>query len=276
MEYRFLGKTGLKVSELCLGAMTFGWTTTEEDGHKILDKFVDAGANFIDTADVYSEGRSETIVGNWLKGQTRDQVILATKVRYPAGKGQNDVGLSRHHILKGVEDSLRRLKTDYIDLYQVHAWDNATPLEETLSTLDGLVKSGKVRYIGASNFNGWQLQKALDMSRYLGWEPFICLQPLYNLMDRSIEWELVELCQIEGVGIIPWSPLRGGWLSGKYKRGMTRPNRWKAVVWKWLRNAAGVRRLVIMTRNTPGICWTRCTRLLKKRIKRQRRLLSAG
>jgi aryl-alcohol dehydrogenase-like predicted oxidoreductase len=223
MDYRFLGKTGLKVSELCLGAMTFGWTTTKEDSHQILNKFVAAGGNFIDTADVYAEGRSEEIVGQWLKEQPRDQLVIATKVRFPTGEGPNEVGLSRNHILSGIENSLRRLGTDYIDLYQVHAWDNATPLEETLSTLDGLVKSGKVRYLGASNYNGWQLQKALDMSRYLGWEPFICLQPLYNLLDRSIEWELVELCQNEGVGIIPWSPLRGGWLGGKYKRGMTQP-----------------------------------------------------
>jgi len=223
MDYRFLGKTGLKVSELCLGAMTFGWTTSEEDSNQILNRFVEAGGNFIDTADVYAGNQSEEILGRWLKNKDRDQLVIATKVRFSTGEGPNEVGLSRNHILSGVENSLRRLGTDYIDLYQVHAWDNATPLEETLSTLDGLVKSGKVRYLGASNYNGWQLQKALDMSRYLGWEPFICLQPLYNLLDRSIEWELVELCQNEGVGIIPWSPLRGGWLSGKYKRGMTQP-----------------------------------------------------
>jgi aryl-alcohol dehydrogenase-like predicted oxidoreductase len=139
------------------------------------------------------------------------------------GEGPNDVGLSRKHIIAGVENSLRRLQTDYIDLYQVHCWDPGTPLAETLSTLNSLVESGKVRYIGASNFSGWQLQKALDLSKQMGWEPFASLQPLYNLLDRDIEWELVPVSLNEGLGIIPWSPLRGGWLSGKYRRGMTAP-----------------------------------------------------
>jgi len=221
MEYHKLGKTGLKVSELCLGAMNFGWTTSEEDSQTVLNHFVGAGGNFIDTADVYASGKSEEILGRWLKTQPRDKVIVATKVRF--GAEPNDVGLSRHHILNQVEVSLRRLQTDYIDLYQVHCWDNLTPLDETLSTLDGLVRSGKVRYIGASNYSGWQLQKAVDISRQRGWEPFTCLQPLYNLLDRSLEWELVHVCQNEGIGIIPWSPLRGGWLSGKYRRGMEAP-----------------------------------------------------
>jgi aryl-alcohol dehydrogenase-like predicted oxidoreductase len=223
MEYRYLGKTGLKVSELCLGAMTFGRETDEETSHQILDRFIDTGANFIDTADVYSRGISEEIVGRWLKDKSRDNLVIATKVRFPMGEGPNDVGISRKHILAGVENSLRRLQTDYIDLYQVHCWDKGTPLEETLSTLDSLVKSGKVRYIGVSNFNGWQLQKALDLSRKMGWEPFSCLQPQYNLLCRSTEWELIPVCQNEGLGIIPWSPLRGGWLSGKYRREMTAP-----------------------------------------------------
>jgi aryl-alcohol dehydrogenase-like predicted oxidoreductase len=223
MEYRFLGNTGLKVSELCLGAMTFGWTTTKADSHWILDRFVEVGGNFIDTADVYSRGGSEEVVGDWLKNQVRDQLVIATKVRFPMGETPNGVGLSRKHILIGVEASLRRLKTDYIDLYQVHCGDNRTPLEETLSTLDNLVKSGKVRYLGASNFSGWQLQKASDLSRWMGMERFICLQPLYNLLDRSIEWELIPVCEQEGIGVISWSPLRGGWLGGKYHRGMTAP-----------------------------------------------------
>lgn len=221
MEYRFLGKTGLKVSELCLGAMTFGWSTTEKDSLKIMDRFVDAGGNFIDTADVYSAGSSEEIVGRWLKDKPREQLVIATKVRYSMGEGPNDIGTSRKHILAGVEASLRRLGTEYIDLYQIHSWDPITPLEETLSTLDGLIKQGKVRYIGASNFKGWQLQKAIEISRRMGWEPFVCLQPLYNLLDRGVELELIDVCQNEGLGIIPWSPLRGGWLSGKYQRGMT-------------------------------------------------------
>ncbi|MBZ0295430.1 MAG: aldo/keto reductase [Anaerolineae bacterium] len=220
MEYRYLGRTGLKVSELCLGAMTFGREADESLSFSMMDAFVQAGGNFIDTADVYSSGVSEEIVGKWLAQQPREDFILATKVRFAMGSGPNDLGLSRKHILAGVENSLRRLKVDYIDLYQVHCWDPGAPLEETLSTLDQLVRSGKVRYIGASNYKAYQLQKALDVSRHMGWEPYVCLQPLYNLLDRSLEWELVELCVSEGVGIIPWSPLRGGWLTGKYRRGM--------------------------------------------------------
>jgi len=223
MKYRYLGRTGMKVSELCLGTMTFGRETDEQASQRMLDRFVDAGGNFIDTADVYTRGKSEEIVGRWLKGQRRDGLVIATKVRFSVGKGPNDVGLSRKHILAGVEASLRRLGTDHIDLYQVHCWDGATPLEETLSTLDSLVQGGKVRYIGASNFAAWQLQKAIDASRHNGWEPFVCLQPLYNLLDRYIEWDLLPVCQNEGVGVICWSPLRGGWLSGRYRPGMTAP-----------------------------------------------------
>lgn len=223
MEYRFLGRTGMLVSEICLGAMTFGREATEEESWRMMDCFVDAGGNFIDTADVYSQGLSEEIVGRWMKGRRRDDLVIATKVRFSMGPGVNEVGLSRKHILSGVENSLRRLQTDAIDLYQVHMWDDGTPLEETLSTLNGLVESGKVRYIGASNYAAWQLQKAVDLSKFRGWEPFSCLQPLYNLLDRDIESELVPVCRNEGVGIIPWSPLRGGWLSGKYHRGMETP-----------------------------------------------------
>jgi aryl-alcohol dehydrogenase-like predicted oxidoreductase len=223
MNYRYLGKTGLKVSELCLGTMTFGAGATEEVSRQILDRFVESGGNFVDTADVYTDGTSEKIVGRWLKGKTRDDFVVATKVRFAMGEGPNDIGLSRKHILAGVEASLRRLGTDYVDLYQVHCWDRTTPLEETLSTLDALVHSGKVRYIGVSNFTGWQLQKAIDLSRCKGWESFVCLQPLYNLLDRYVEWELLPVCLNEGLGIIPWSPLRGGWLSGKYRRGMASP-----------------------------------------------------
>jgi aryl-alcohol dehydrogenase-like predicted oxidoreductase len=203
--------------------MTFGREASEQDSRQMLDRFVAAGGNFIDTADVYTRGVSEEIVGRWLKGKQRDDLVIATKVRFAMGKGQNDVGLSRKHILSGIEASLRRLDTDYIDLYQVHCWDQPTPLEETLSTLDSLVKSGKVRYLGASNFYGWHLQKASDLCREHGWEPFVCLQPQYNLLERAIEWEVLPVCQNEGLGVIPWSPLRGGWLSGKYRRGMTAP-----------------------------------------------------
>jgi aryl-alcohol dehydrogenase-like predicted oxidoreductase len=221
MDYRFLGRTGLKVSELCLGAMTFGRESTPEVSFQVLDRFAAAGGNFIDTADVYGQGVSETITGQWLKDKRREDWVIATKVRFRVGEGVNDEGLSRKHILASVEGSLRRLGTEYIDLYQVHSWWDQINLDETLGTLDTLVQSGKVRYLGVSNFRGWQLQKALDLSRMRGWEPFVCLQPLFNLLDRGIEYELVPICQNEGLGIIAWSPLRGGWLSGKFRRGMT-------------------------------------------------------
>lgn len=223
MEYRQLGGTGLRVSELCLGAMTFGREASEETSIQLLDRFVEAGGNFIDTADVYGHGTSEEIIGRWLQGQDRDSLVIATKVRFRMGPDTNDIGLSRKHIQAAVERSLQRLNSDYIDLYQVHMWDPNTPLEETLGTLDSLVQAGKVRYLGASNFAGWMLQKAIDTSRQQGWEPFVSLQPLYNLLDRTIEWELLRVCEHEQVGVIPWSPLRGGWLTGKYQRGMEAP-----------------------------------------------------
>jgi aryl-alcohol dehydrogenase-like predicted oxidoreductase len=223
VDYRNMGKTGLSVSELCLGAMTFGRESAEEVSVQMLDRFVEAGGNFIDTADVYGNGVSEQILGRWLSRQRRDDLVIATKVRFGTEQGPNRQGLSRKHILSAVEASLRRLGTDYVDLYQVHMWHHATPLEETLGTLDRLVRDGKVRYLGVSNFSGWQLQKAIDTSRHMGWEPFSCLQPLYNLLDRDSEWELIPICRNEGLGVIPWSPLRGGWLSGKYRRGMQAP-----------------------------------------------------
>ncbi len=227
MDYRNLGKTGLKVSELCLGAMTFGRECDEDLSHRMLDRFAEVGGNFIDTADVYSRGRSEEIVGTWLKTRDRDDIVLATKVRFgtddPANRRVNRFGLSRKHIAAQVEASLARLQTDHIDLYQVHMWDPATPLEETLSALNDLVRAGKVRYIGASNYSAAQLQKAVDTARRNGWEPFTCLQALYNLLDRELEWDLLPVARDEGLGVLPWSPLRGGWLSGKYRRGMTAP-----------------------------------------------------
>ncbi len=223
MHYRYLGNTGLKVSELCLGAMTFGREADEELSRRMMDAFVDAGGNFIDTADVYSRGISEEIVGRWLSDRYRDDLIIATKVRFPMSDDPNNAGLSRKHILAGVDNSLQRLQTDYIDIYQVHCWDAATPLEETLGTLDTLVCSGKVRYVGVSNYCGWQLQKAIDICRHNGWEVLISLQALYNLLDRDIEHELVPVCENEGLGIMCWSPLRGGWLTGKYRREMDTP-----------------------------------------------------
>jgi aryl-alcohol dehydrogenase-like predicted oxidoreductase len=223
MEYRLLGTTGIKVSELCLGTMTFGRETTEKDSFAILDAFAAAGGNFIDTADVYSRGISEEILGRWLARQRREDFVIATKVRYPMGEGPNDTGLSRKHIMDGIAASLKRLQLDYVDLYQVHGWDPLSSITETLRTLNDLVRRGLVRNIGASNFKGWQLQQALEISRRMGWESFVCLQPQYNLLCRATEWELLDVCRRERVGVIPWSPLRGGWLSGKFKRGMTAP-----------------------------------------------------
>ncbi|MCA1753846.1 MAG: aldo/keto reductase [Spirochaeta sp.] len=223
MNNILLGRTGLKVSELCLGTMTFGRETTEKDSFAILDAFVEAGGNFIDTADVYSTGISERVLGKWLRGKRREDFIIATKVRYPMGKGVNETGLSRKHIMDGVAASLERLNTEYIDLYQIHGWDPLTRLETTLGTLSDLVHHGKVRYVGASNMLGSQLQKAIDVAVAAGLEPFMTLQPQYNLLARGTEWELLHVAREEGLGVLPWSPLAGGWLSGKYFRGMEAP-----------------------------------------------------
>ncbi|NIM98304.1 MAG: aldo/keto reductase [candidate division Zixibacteria bacterium] len=230
MIMRFLGNTGIKVSGLCFGTMTFGgrggWKVVGELGQKEADSLVnmalDAGVNFFDTADVYSEGLAEEMLGKAL-GSKRKDVIVATKVRGTTGPGPNDVGLSRHHILEGCDQSLKRLGTDYIDLYQVHAFDDRTPLEETLKALDDLVRQGKVRYVGCSNFAGWQLMKALAISDAYGWERFVTLQAYYSLVARELENELVPLCLDQGLGILPWSPLAGGFLSGKFRRGKARP-----------------------------------------------------
>jgi aryl-alcohol dehydrogenase-like predicted oxidoreductase len=222
MEYRRLGGTGLMVSELCLGCMTFGRETDEEDSKWLVGRFLETGGNFIDTADVYSKGVSEEITGRAIEG-VRDEVVLATMVRFPMGDGPNDVGLSRKHVTQGCEDSLRRLGTDYIDLYQVHCWDGATPLEETLSALTDLVRAGKVRYIGVSNFTAWQIMKSVCVSEANGFERFVCLQPQYSLVERNVEYEILPACKEEGLGVIPWSPLGGGFLSGKYRHGEEPP-----------------------------------------------------
>jgi aryl-alcohol dehydrogenase-like predicted oxidoreductase len=237
MEYRFLGNSGLKVSELCLGSMTFGNESDEHESRRLLDRFVEAGGNFIDTADVYAGGASEEILGRWLANRSRDDLVIATKLFWNTGPGPNDHGAGRKHILSALEASLRRLGTDYVDLYQLHAFDETTPFEETLSTLDTLVRSGKVRHVGASNYASWQLQKSVDVARHHGWEPFVALQPLYNLLDREVELELVPVCRNEGVGMIPWAPLRGGWFTGKYRRGMTAAppgTRWEENKQPWL------------------------------------------
>ncbi len=228
MEYRRLGATGLKVSELCLGCMTFGRETDEATARKIVDRFIDLGGNFLDTANVYAAGASEEITGRIIKDR-RQSVVLATKVRFNAniflGKPvpPNDIGLSRRHILAEVERSLRRLQTDYIDLYQVHSWDFETPIEETMRALDDLVRQGKVRYIGASNFTAWQLMKSLWVSDKHNLARFDSLQPQYSLISREIEREILPLCRYEQVGVIPWSPLGGGFLTGKYRSGQKPP-----------------------------------------------------
>ncbi|MDT0263870.1 aldo/keto reductase [Jatrophihabitans lederbergiae] len=230
MEYRQLGNSGLRVSTITLGTMGFGgtgWaspvgTIDVEGARKQIGLARDAGVNLIDTADVYSNGLSEEIVGQAL-GSDREDVLLATKVRMPMGEGPNDAGLSRHHILRGVEASLRRLGTDYIDLYQVHEWDGQTPLEETLSALDSLVQSGKVRYIGASNYAAWHLMKALGVSERNGYQRFVSQQIYYSLQARDAETELVPVSIDQGLGILVWSPIAGGLLSGKYRQGVEAP-----------------------------------------------------
>jgi len=224
MDYRFMGRTGLKVSELCMGTQTFGWGADEAAAHAMADRFVAAGGNFFDSSNTYNQGQAETILGSWLKRRgNRSQMVIATKVFFPAGDGPNDTGLSRKHIFDQIEITLRRLNTDYIDLYQTHCFDASTPLEETLQALNDLVRAGKVRYIGASNYAPGKLMKAIMISQQHGWARFDCLQPEYSLLVRSTEWELLPLCREQGVGFIAWSPLGGGWLSGKYRRDAAPP-----------------------------------------------------
>ncbi|MHA6630034.1 aldo/keto reductase [Pseudonocardia sichuanensis] len=220
MEHRTLGGTGTIVSSQCLGTMTFGNESSEEVSHAQLDRFLERGGNFVDTANVYSRGLSEEIVGRWLKKrpEARDQVVVATKARFAMGAGVNDVGLSRVALTRALDASLRRLQVDSVDLYQAHAWDGLTPLEETLRFLDDAVRAGKIRYVGVSNFLGWQLQKAAMLTGFLGLAPIVTLQPQYNLLVREIEFELTDVCENENIGILPWSPLAGGWLTGKYRR----------------------------------------------------------
>jgi aryl-alcohol dehydrogenase-like predicted oxidoreductase len=228
MEYRRLGGTGLKVAELCLGCMTFGRETDEANARKIIDRYLELGGNFLDTANVYAAGASEEITGRIIK-ERRQSLVLATKVRFNANVflgrpvPPNDIGLSRGHIMAEVERSLRRLQTDYIDLYQVHSWDFETPIEETMRALDDLVRQGKVRYLGASNFMAWQLMKSLWVSDKHNYARFDCLQPQYSLISREIEREILPLCRSEQVGVIPWSPLGGGFLTGKYRSGEKPP-----------------------------------------------------
>lgn len=218
MSYRLLGRTGLLVHPLCLGTMNFGnerWGCDEKTSLDILAAYVDRGGNFIDTANRYAAGRSEEIIGKFLKGR-REEIVLATKCFFPEGDGPNQIGLSRKNIFKQVEYSLRRLDTDYIDLYQVHIWDPLTPIEETLSALSDLVHQGKVRYLGCCNFTGWQLVMAMERARAEGLESFAVTQPQYNLLCRDIEVNLIPACEEYDLGILAWSPLAFGLLAGKY------------------------------------------------------------
>jgi aryl-alcohol dehydrogenase-like predicted oxidoreductase len=217
MDYRKLGRTGVKVSPLCLGCMNFGSSTNEADSIAILHRALEAGLNFWDTADVYSKTESEKVVGKALQGK-RDEVFLATKVHGKVGEGPNDQGNSRLHIIKGCEDSLRRLNVDHIDLYQIHRPQNDVPIDETLRAIDDLVRAGKVRYTGTSTFAAYQLVESLWTSEKLGLNRFVTEQPPYNLLDRRIERELLPVCQSYGFGVIPWSPLAGGMLTGKYRK----------------------------------------------------------
>ena len=220
MQYRTLGRSGAVVSTQCLGTMTFGAEADEATSGEIMTAFVEQGGTFFDTADVYSAGVSEQIVGRWLEQHPTEaaQVVVATKGRFPMGDGPNDLGLSRRHLRTALEDSLRRLGTDHVDLYQMHAWDAHTPLDETLRFLDDAVAAGKISYYGFSNYLGWQITKAVHLAAANHWSPPVTLQPQYNLLVRDIEHEVVPASLDAGIGLLPWSPLAGGWLSGKYER----------------------------------------------------------
>ncbi len=226
MDYRTLGNSGCAVSAYCLGTMTFGAETNEADSHVQLDHFIEAGGTLVDTADVYSAGVSEEIIGRWFADRpddVTDRVVLATKGRFPMADEPNGAGLSARHLTRALDESLRRLGVDAVDLYQVHAFDPWTPLEETLRTLDGFIRAGKIRYYGLSNYTGWQLTKLVGLARALNVSAPITLQPQYSLIVREIEWEIVPAAIDAGLGLLPWSPLGGGWLSGKYRRG-SRPS----------------------------------------------------
>jgi len=220
LELRRLGNSGAIVAAWCLGTMTFGNEADEANSFAIMDAYVKAGGNFFDTADVYSNGASETIVGRWLKARPTEaqQVVVATKGRFPTGTGPNDIGLSRRHLGVALDASLKRLGVERIDLYQMHAWDGLTPLEETLRFLDDAVRAGKISYVGLSNYVGWQIQKVVDLADFRHLPRPVTLQPQYNLLAREIEWEVVPACESTGLGLLPWSPLGGGWLTGKYTK----------------------------------------------------------
>ena len=222
MLYRQLGRSGVRVSVIGVGTNQFGGKVDQKGVDELVRAAVDHGINFFDTADIYQEGRSEETLGSALEG-LRSEVLVATKVAMKMGEGPNDVGASRHRIMASVDASLARLRTDYIDLYQIHQWDADTPLEETLRALDDLLRSGKVRYIGASNFAAWQLARANVMAELRGWTPFVTVQPHYHMLERELERELGPYCEAHGVGILPYFPLAGGFLTGKYRRGEPAP-----------------------------------------------------
>ena len=221
MEYRLLGSSGCAVSALALGTLTFGNETDEAGAFSQLDSFVAAGGTLVDSADVYADGRSEEIIGRWLaaRPENADAVVLATKGRFPTDDTPNGHGLSRQHLARALDASLGLASVDHIDLYQAHAWDPLTPVEETLRFLDDSVRAGKINYVGLSNFTGWQLQKAVDIAGFRGLSAPVTAQPQYNLLARAVEWEIVPACQAAGLGLLAWSPLASGWLTGKYQRG---------------------------------------------------------
>jgi aryl-alcohol dehydrogenase-like predicted oxidoreductase len=232
MEYRSLGRSGLKVPELCFGTGTFGQGSeffkawgymSVEDAKNLVDVCMEAGCNFFDTADVYSEGTSETMLGEAISHLRREDVLISTKATFRSGKGPNDVGSSRYHLTQALEGSLRRLRTDYVDVYHLHAFDATTPVEETLNTLDKMVREGKVRYIACSNFSGWHLMKSLSVSERYGWAKYVGHQVYYSLIGRDYEWELMPLAIDQGVGALVWSPLGWGRLTGKIRRGHPLP-----------------------------------------------------
>ncbi len=239
MEYEFLGRSGLEVSRLTFGTMTFGggdWykhsgSAQLDEATRLVDICIEAGINTFDTADGYSVGKSEEILGKAIGQKRRDDVIIATKVFYPMGPGRHDLGLSRRHIIKACEASLKRLETDYIDLYQLHEQDSHTPLEETLSALEILVEQGKVRYVGCSNFSGWHLMKSLAIQDKRGYQPMISQQVYYSLLARELENELVPLSLDQNVGMLIWSPLAFGLLAGKYRRGKPKPENTRLAHW---------------------------------------------
>ncbi len=222
MQYRQLGNSGVRVSVIGMGTNQFGKVVAQEAVHEIIAAAHDHGLNFIDTADVYADSQSETTLGHALKGR-REQFVIATKVYFKTGAGPNDYGASRYHIMNGVEASLRRLQTDHIDLYQMHRWDDTTPIAETLRTLDDLIRSGKVRYIGASQYAAWQLAEANLLAELRGWSSFVTIQSHYHMLERDVEKEVLPYCRTHGVGFIPFFPLAGGFLTGKYKRGEAAP-----------------------------------------------------